>query len=143
MYSYRSNLFQTPGIRVSKEIETDIDLQAPLHPLTKDICIFTEKNSIKNSIKNLVLTKRHDRLFNRNQSSTVGDILFKSQLDVFNIYNFEKNISDLLNTHEPRITDAKCTITQVDDNSINIRVIFTIIGSQELVDYTFYLNRLR
>ena len=56
---------------------SDFDLAFIKHPNTKDVTILKDLDSVKQSIKNLILTSRGERPFNPNLGSGIRALLFE------------------------------------------------------------------
>lgn len=80
----------------------DFSMSLGLHPVTKDAITVTNENCIKQSVKNLVLTKFGEKLFQPLVGSSVYNLLFEP-LDTLIMVEIEKRIRETIANHEPRI----------------------------------------
>lgn len=86
----------------SLEKYSDIDLDMGSHPLSKDIRKKTKENSIKQAIKNLILTNPGERLFNPGWGCDLKRFLFEPIDDTVGMEIRDLIISSITN-YEPRV----------------------------------------
>ena len=122
---------------------TDIDLSFEPHPSTGDLRVRTNENAVKNSIKNLVLTKHFERAFHSEIGSSVMGLLF-NPADAGLVALLKREIELVISNFEPR---AQVLQVQVgfspDNNSVGITVIFRIINTNTPISVAFTLDRTR
>lgn len=79
----------------------DIDFSFSKNPFTGDLNLVQDSTSIKQSIKNILLTMRGEKSFNYNFGASIQDILFERSSDIsIAILN---NIDSVIRKNEPRI----------------------------------------
>lgn len=133
------------SIIVAKKQEySDIDLSLMLHPIKKDIIPLTDRDAIKQSVKNLVLTNFYERPFDGHwKGADLISKLFELNETHASI-SIQSAIKDVLKRYEPRV---KVTYISVVDNSERNSYDITIqyiIRSSLIEDETnLYLTRLR
>lgn len=121
----------------------DLDLRFKLHPLYGDIAPVTDVNAIKNSIKNILLTRRGEKPFNVRFGSNVTDYLFENATRLTK-RQLGDEIAYSINEHEPRVKLTEVLITDdADNNSYVIRLDMIIISTQKEIDISLILKRLR
>lgn len=98
------------------------------NPLTNDLIVVKNENAIAQSVKNLVLTGRGERLFNPNIGSGLAQALFEN-IDVISASQIQSEINSLLRDFEPRInlTDVKVD-PDFENNAFNVTVEYEITG---------------
>lgn len=122
---------------------SDIDLSLTMHPATKDITAKYDTNAIKNSVKNLILTKHYERHFHSEVGSNAHNMLFELVGPVAaNLLKTE--IYDVIGNFEPRVTviDVE-TAYQADNNTMLVNVVFVIKNTQQPINVTLTLNKTR
>ncbi len=128
-------------IKVPKKKFVDIDLSLNKHPVTNDVSKKTNENAIISSIKNLVLTKIYGRPFHPELSSQVHSILFEP-LTSSSLETLKKTIYYVITNFEPRVEvlliDAN---PSYDESTINITLVFRIIGIEDTITTQFFLKR--
>jgi len=121
----------------------DLDLQFKLHPQYGDIRPVTDINAIKNSIKNIIYTRRGESPFNPSFGSNVFNYLFENATDTTK-YLLGQEIEYSIEENEPRVKLTKITVSDNRDaNAYVIRLDMLIVNTQEEVDITLNLKRLR
>ena len=101
------------------------------NPLSKDLSRVTNDDAVKQSIKNLVMTNRGERLFQPELGGDVRALLF-SNITPQTLLNAQTIIENLINDHEPRANLIGVVVSVGDDNnSLAITIVFNVINIQE------------
>ena len=121
----------------------DFDLSFSKHPLTKDIGVKTDVNSINQSIKSLISTNYYERLFQPNIGCNIRGLLFEPA-DPITIADIRQAITDTITNHEPRVELLQVAIEdQSEKNAYLIQIIYRISYKEEPVTFSVILERLR
>ena len=126
-------------------IYKDIDMLFGANAITGDINRKTDENSVKQSLKNLVLTKPYERPFNPDLSSEVAGLLFENA-DIFTANKIRKTIEFLIRNYEPRVkvkTGGVDVQPDLDRNTMNVRIEYEVVAINEPQELTIKLERLR
>ena len=131
-------------------IYSDVDISFLPDPITKDVAIVTDEESVKQSVKLLVLTSLYERVFQPGVGSEVNRVLFEP-LNTVTTAVLAQYIADVLKQFEPRITlqyvdmhfDKKPTGEYLDPNTLWIEIAFMIRNLPTLVTTGVLLRRLR
>ena len=121
------------------DVYTNFDVEF----VKKDLLSLENEESVKTSIKNILLTNRGERFFNPTFGSDIRSMLFENYTQAT-----EQIIRDLIKTaiknFEPRadILDVK-VFGNPDSNSMSLTIIFSIINKSEPVTLELTLNRVR
>jgi phage baseplate assembly protein W len=111
----------------------DISLNFGLNPVTKDIVVLKNEEAIKQSVKNLVLTKLGERLFNPLIGTDTTSYLFELN-STFSANSLIKEIENVLLTYEPRITLENITVNNEDDSDeFDVSIDYFIVGLPPVV----------
>jgi len=111
----------------------DISLNFGLNPVTKDVVVLKNEEAIKQSVKNLVLTKLGERLFNPLIGTNTTGYLFELNT-TFSANSLIEEIENVLQTYEPRITLNKITVDVQDDiNQFDVYIEYLIVGLPPIV----------
>ena len=129
--------------RISREFK-DISLSFEPHPVTYDLPILKNERAISRSIRNIVETIPTERFFNSNFGSEVRSSLF-GIVDYATVSIIQDQIKTSINTYEPRVGNVRVNvIPELDSNSLEITVIFDIIGQDfPTQEFTFILEATR
>ena len=122
----------------------DISLSFDPHPVTKDLPVLSNERAIVRSVRNLVETIPTERFFDSNMGTNIRGMLFEnfSGSDVMIIEDMVRNT---VRNYEPRVGDIGVEVdASPDDNTISIRVLFSIIGLEAPTQaFTFILEPTR
>ena len=126
--------------RISRGFK-DISLSFTPHPVTKDLTILKNENSIKRSVRNLVQTIPTERFFNSAIGSEVRDSLFDF-VDFGTASVIQNQIQITLENFEPRIDDVTVEVQPKPDTyEFEVTVFFTIVGQDTPTqEFTFMLE---
>lgn len=122
---------------------SDLDLNFTSHPVTKDITRRYDDNAIKQSIKNLLLTRNFERPFHSEIGSPIRALLFELPGPMFNAM-LQRAIIDVINNFEPRveILDVKVN-DSIDANEVYVSIEFKIINTERPITLDLALERTR
>lgn len=129
----------------SKQIEffSDITTDLDVHPGKKDLARITNEDSVKRSIRNLILTNTGERLFQPGLGSDISRVLFELA-DNDSMDLAQDQISSTLRIHEPRarLIDVIANLSP-DTNSMSITISFSVINTGKTSQLGLILYRAR
>ena len=139
-----SDASRTNNSARSARIYKDLNLIFSPHPNTKDITKKTDVEAVKQSVKNLVLTRHYERPFHPEIGSNVTDILFEPMTPL-TAGLLTKQISEVINNFEPRARLVSVNANpRLDRNEYEVTINFYVVNIPgELVSFTTFLERLR
>jgi phage baseplate assembly protein W len=113
-----------------------------IHLITKRVIVNSDLDAIKNSVKNIVLTRRGGRPFNPLFGTRVPNMLFEP-IDAFTARAIQVEIVDGITRWEPRISNLSVQVDDdADSNSYRIRV--TFLAQYDIQgEFQFTLNTIR
>ena len=114
-----------------------------LELVKKDLLSYKNEDSVKRSIRNILLTDRGERFFNPTFGSDIRKMLFENFSP-----STEQVVADLIKTaignHEPRANVIDVNVSgNPDQNSMYINIVFSVINKAEPVTLELILNRIR
>ena len=109
--------YNTELTAISKNSYRDFSLDLKSNPKTGDILLKSTSDSIKQSIRNLMLTNFYSRPFRPYLGSNLTASLFSLPSPEMVIL-MQREIIRLIRTHEPRVTDVSVGISIDSDNQI-------------------------
>lgn len=114
-----------------------------LQPVKNDLLKHENEESVKRSIKNILLTNRGERVYNPLFGSDLNKMLFEN----FTPAN-DQIVADLIknavNNFEPRANIIEILVTSdIDLNSLYVTIIFSVINKSEPITLDLVLNRIR
>lgn len=106
----------------------DLSFNLSKNPLTDDVILFTSIPAIKNSVKNLVLTKLGEVLFNPYFGFNANNYLFTIANNT-NSADLIDKISEIIATYEPRVQLTQIDVINSFTNlDLTVTINFLIIG---------------
>lgn len=121
----------------------DLDLNFNRHPLNNDVTQFTESESVKRALKNLLSFKRYEKPFHPEISSGIYDSLFEN-ISSLHLDAMKTVVKQLIVKYEPRITLFDVIILpNLDGNSYSITLIYSLANIQVPINFTFTVARSR
>ena len=126
-----------------QKIYSDIDFMFTKKPVTGDIALSYDAQSVTRSIKNLIFTNRFERLWNPDIGSNISLLLFELiSPTIGNSLEFE--ISSLINNYEPRAILNEVVVTALPDkNSYSVYLSYYLQNATLPTTVTILLERNR
>ena len=124
-----------------KDSFADLDLNFTAHPVTNDITVKKDANAIRQSIKNILLTNHYERPFKPNFGSNLRGLLFQANDPIIG-QRIKERIVEEVKVLEPRVGKIGVDVIQ-RDNTVDVRVAYTISGSASYQDLEFSVSRVR
>lgn len=122
---------------------TDLDFNFLSHPRTKDVTSRFDEEAIKQSIRNLILTRNFERPFRSYIGSQVNTLLFEPISPLLSNM-LERTISDCINNYEPRVNLIAVNVTfSPENNDAYVTITFKIINTQTPLSVNLILERTR
>lgn len=120
----------------------DIDFGLAKHPITNDISVKTDSESIRQSLKNLFQLKPYDKPMHP-EISGLYDLLFEP-LDNISKFQAEKRAKDLIINYEPRIELEHIEIqSHPNNNGIIVLIQYFIRNTNQLETIEMFIERKR
>lgn len=124
------------------KIYKDLDLSMA-QTTNKDVAKRLDVNAVKQSIKNLLLTRPGERPFQPTVGSDLYRLLFEP-MDVLTTETLRAVISACIRNYEPRVRLQEVAIRpNFDENSYDISLYFYVIGIYAPVVFNLTLQRVR
>jgi phage baseplate assembly protein W len=130
-------------ITKKQELYSDFFMNLDENPVSQDLARKTNEEAVKASIKNLLLTDKGERPYQPNIGCNIRQMLFDN-MTPDTIILMKEVIKDTLEAYEPRADIIGIDVrSSVDDNQVNIAVVFKVINSSEPVTLVTSLTRVR
>ena len=142
MAVYDAQLQNTSSRNTRQYIDLDLFFQRKIP--SNDVNTVTDVQSVKRSIRNLVLLNPYEKPFHPEISSGIRGMLFEL-MSPFVAAQLTKKVEDVINNFEPRARLVSVrSIPDYDRNAYEVSVEFYVVNAPtELVDLTVMLERLR
>lgn len=120
----------------------DISFNFSKNPITNDIVVLKNEEAIKQSVKNLILTKVDERPFNPSLGTDTTSYLFQLHNKISANALIEE-IESVLTSNEPRITLQQIDVdVNPDSNNFEVYIEYLIVGlPPEVQNLSFVLVR--
>ncbi|AFB15359.1 baseplate wedge subunit [Synechococcus phage S-RIM8] len=129
------------NVRRSKSFK-DFNVSFARNLFTDDLSSVTNENSIKQAIKNLILTVPGEKPFQPLIGSRVYELLFEP-LDPFTMDAIRDEIINTVTQYEKRVDLVNVFVTPIyENNKINVTVEYRVIGVPIVEEITFVLQKL-
>jgi len=130
---------QTSKPIIYSDFYSNFDLQT----VKKDLLTYKNEDSVKRSIRNILLTDKGERFFNPTFGSDIRKMLFENFSPAT-----EQVVADLIKTaignHEQRANIINVNVSSdPDENSMYINIVFSVINKAEPITLELILNRIR
>ena len=126
----------------AKKWYTDIDLNITPHPSSGDLVLKYDKDAIKRSIRNIMLTNDYERPFKPSFGANLRGLLFELADDITR-FEIRQQIVESLQDYEPRCEVVGIGLNQDRNNSLHVSVEYGIRGIAEPQQVEIILERVR
>ena len=132
----------SPNIK-KKVLYKDLFSAVMVNTDTKDINLVENEDAVKQSIINILLTNRGERLFNNVLGSDINLLLFENitPQTTTTLINF---IRTAIENYEPRAQLLDVVASPLEEqNAYSVTIVFKVINKTEPITIDFLLNRVR
>lgn len=128
---------------LTKKVYSDIDLKFLPQPVSKDVSFSYDGQAIVRSIKNLLLTKPYERLFQPELGSEIDALLFEP-ISPLTASLLQDEITRTIDNWEPRARIATVEVSAYpDQNAYEVSLFFYILNQTEPTGVNLILQRSR
>ncbi len=121
----------------------DLDFSFKQNPNTNDVGIKKDNLSISQSVLNILRANNGERPFNHDFGANLRSYLFENMTNI-TAANMATSINTALKNYEPRIEVLNTNIqARPDENDVNITITGRVKSSNEILDITTTIERLR
>ena len=124
---------------VYSDFFTDLDK----HPIRSTVLRKTNVDAVKQSLRNLMLTDKGERLFQPNLGGNIRAMLFEN-ITAQTFLTMQEHIKDVITAHEPRADVIDVYIAQTSqEHEVQVTIVFRVVNVQEPVTLELLLERVR
>ena len=124
-------------------IYTDFKKNLEVSPVSDDLTIYKDEESVKESIRNLLLTNKGERLMQPNLGGNIRAMLFEI-ITPGVMTMIEDQVRTTIDLYETRAELIDVLVTSnIDDNVVKIEVQFYIRNNQQPISVDVFLERTR
>jgi len=121
---------------------TDIDLNLTPHPSSKDLTLKYDKDAVKRSLRNIMLTNDYERPFKPNFGANLRGLLFELADDITKL-EIRNQITEAIENYEPRVAIDIIYLNEDRSNNMFINIHYGVRGVQEPQELEVILQRVR
>lgn len=111
--------------------------------LSNDLVLSKNEQAVKQSIKNLILTERGERLFQPTLGSNIKSTLFELMTPA-TLKLLEEQVREVINNYEPRAELLKVVVKGLyDQDVVEISVHFYVVNNERVIQLDLILERTR
>lgn len=126
-----------------QKLYSDIDFTLAKRPVVNDIALSYDSQAIIRSMRNILLTKKYEKLWNPEFGSNVDGLLFEN-ISNMTATALEKEIAVAIRNNEPRVNLKNVVVTPyTDKNAYNVTLTFYIANATQPTSITVFLERNR
>ena len=129
----------------TEEIYSDFQTNFTIHPIKKDLTRFINEDSVKRSIKNILLTNYYERPFRPRFGANLRKYLFEN-ITPITLQTIKNDIVTAINNYEPRANIIDIIVSSgFDNNQVDVSITFTTINNLQpvLLNASIALDRVR
>ena len=125
-------------------VYSDFDVNLGLHPVTKDVVKKTNLESVRQSLRLLLLTVFYDRKWQPEIGCNLNRLLF-GQLSDFVLYNTAEELKRLIGLWEPRVNIQELTVERSSTNDfvVVVRIVYSIVWLGLTDTFVYTINKVR
>ena len=128
---------------IEQEIYRDLPMSFNVHPVTGNMKLVANAESIKQSVKNIVLTNFYERPYQPEIGGNILSQLFENMSPITE-YSVTQNIRRSLENSEPRAIVEDIRTTPVEDqNTLRVTIKFSVRNIPEPIEVDVLLERVR
>ena len=121
---------------------TDIDLNLTPHPSSKDLTLKYDKDAVKRSLRNIMLTNDYERPFRPNFGANLRGLLFELADDITKL-EIRNQITEAIEDYEPRVVIDKIYLNEDKSNNMFVNIHYGVRGVIEPQELEVILQRVR
>ena len=126
-----------------KKIYSDIDFSFTRTPGRNDVAVSYDEMAVVRSVRNLLLTKNYEKLFQPAIGSRVNQLLFEP-LSPITAGTLKLEIEKVINNYEPRAQiDIVTVVEDPDNNAYRVAIQFYIGNNVQPTAINLILERTR
>lgn len=131
------------AITIQKTVKDffDFSLNFTRHPISNNLVIRKNSEAVKQSIRNILLTRKGERRFDPNFGSPIYDYLFENYTDIAKVV-LKDEIFRVISFYEPRVNILDILVN-FEDHELRVDIAFNTNNIVEPITLTVIVNRLR
>jgi len=121
---------------------TDFHKDLRISPISKDVALLKDEDAVKRAISNLILTDPGERLMQPYIGAGIREMLFEN-LTPGTLKIIEERVRDTIDIYEPRAELIDVAVESIDEQSVQITVLFYVTNEEQPIQLDVILERNR
>jgi len=122
---------------------SDFTNDLTVHPISQQLVILKNADSVKQSLRNLILTNLGEKPFNPLFGSNINKSLFEL-FDPFFVEDVKRYVTLAVQQYEPRVNLISVDVSQDrTETAVMINVVFSLINTTQPLSISIYVKRVR
>ena len=113
-----------------------------ISPISKDVALLKDEDAVKRAISNLILTDPGERLMQPYIGGGIREMLFEN-LTPGTLKIIEERVRDTIDTYEPRAELIDVAVESIDEQSVQVTVLFYVTNEEQPIQLDVILERNR
>jgi phage baseplate assembly protein W len=136
-----ANVFTAKSKKIN--LYQDFKKNLEISPISLDMTVWKDEDSVKEAIKNLILTDRGERLMQPDLGGDINALLFENITPAVLVL-IQNQVRTTIELHEPRaeLIDVIAS-SDIDDNVVRVNIQFYITNVQQPIKLDVFLERTR
>lgn len=120
----------------------DLDINFSRNEFSGDVNLLEGELAIRRAIKSLLLLKSNEKPFHPEINAGISEMLFENATPIV-VMEISNRIKEAILKYEPRISGSNIDVYQDENNTIAVKVLYTIRNVKKLYTTTVTLQRIR
>jgi phage baseplate assembly protein W len=130
-------------LKKRQSLFSDFHKDLTINPISEDLAVKRDEEAVKESIKNLILTDKGERLMQPLLGGNIRAMLFENNTPA-TIKMIQEQVKDTIRQYEPRATLIDVTVqSSLDETAIEVAIFFYINNIEQPISVTVFLERTR
>ena len=122
---------------------SDFATNFTVHPITQQLVVLKNADSVKQSLKNLILIGIGEKQFNPLFGSNINKSLFEL-FDPFFVEDVKRYVTLAIQQFEPRVNLLSVDVLKAsNENGVNINIVFSLINTTQPLSISIFVKRVR
>lgn len=125
------------------KLYSDIDFTFTKRPVVGDVALSYDNQAVIRSIRNILSTKKYEKLFNPSFGTNIDSILFEP-ISAITSSALEQEISNAISNYEPRAILKTVVVSPKEDKNLyEVSLTFYLVNATQPTTVTVFLERNR
>jgi uncharacterized protein len=125
------------------KLYSDIDFTFTRRPVVGDVALSYDSQAVIRSIRNILSTKKYEKLFNPSFGTNIDSVLFEP-ISAITSSALEQEISNAIRNYEPRVILKTVVVSPKEDKNLyEVSLTFYLENATQPTTVTVFLERNR